>query len=550
MTMDSEELAARLAEIERPKAGLYEIGEEPLWARLMCREWPHRLLPAALAMPLASLAGRVAWHRPGPRDQALHRAWVMTGSTDAAVLARFARRHLREYRMQDELFWRPWLVPRMRVEGIEGLVPGTPTIIAGLHVGPMADLQTALAQRLARADRHFYIARWQNAEDERFQGGPRGRYVPAKVARLEAAGARFVGRGGTYPIFRELLGRGETCWLAIDTAATGRGRVTTLAGRKVRLATGLVSLALETGATIIPAYAYRDGWRPTAKLLDPIDPAGFSDLDSLHGHLVGIAREAVAERPEQVMPDLTLALQWGGSRTNRIGGVKALVTGATGKVGHAIALALAARGDEVRALVRDPARAAGVLPPGVEAVRGDVTEPESLPAAVEGCELVFNAMGIPEQWRPDDGEFERVNAQGSANVARAAAKAGVRRLVHTSTNDVFHAEQGASFDETTLADYPKGTAYERSKQHAEELVLAERDGIEVVITNPVGVYGPGPSSSVSFDQGMFGPLIAKRLPALPPGGMGLVYTEGVAQGHLLAADKGVDGERYILATPT
>ncbi|MGZ5341668.1 MAG: NAD-dependent epimerase/dehydratase family protein [Solirubrobacterales bacterium] len=227
--------------------------------------------------------------------------------------------------------------------------------------------------------------------------------------------------------------------------------------------------------------------------------------------------------------------------------MKVLVTGATGKVGHAVATALLERGDDVRALVRDPARAAALLPAGVEPVHGDVTEPGTLPAAVTGAAVVFNAMGIPEQWRADEGEFERVNAEGSAKVARAARGAGVRRFVHTSTNDVFDAEQGQSFDETMLADQPKGTAYERSKQHAEELVLAERDGIEVVILNPVGVYGPGPSASVSFDEDMFRPLVRGRLPALPPGGMGLVYTRGVAEGHLLAADRAPDGERYILS---
>jgi nucleoside-diphosphate-sugar epimerase len=122
----------------------------------------------------------------------------------------------------------------------------------------------------------------------------------------------------------------------------------------------------------------------------------------------------------------------------------------------------------------------------------------------------------------------------------------VRRFVHTSTHDVFHAERGARFDESQLADYPKGTAYERSKQRAEELVLGVRDGLEVVIANPSGVYGPGPSATVSFDKGMFEPLVRKRLPALPPGGLGLVFTDGVAAGHLLAAERGRDGERYIL----
>lgn len=227
--------------------------------------------------------------------------------------------------------------------------------------------------------------------------------------------------------------------------------------------------------------------------------------------------------------------------------MQALVTGATGKVGHAIASALLDRGDQIRALVRDPKRAASVLPAGIEPVKGDVTDTESLAAAVEGCELVFNSMGMPEQWVRDEAIFDQVNAIGSQQVAVAAKRAGVRRFVHTSTHDVFHAETGERFDETMLADYPKGTAYERSKQHAEELVLAERDSMEVVILNPSGVYGPTPSSTPSFENEVFEPVVRKRLPAIPPGGTGYAFVEGVAAGHLLAADMGKDGERYILA---
>ena len=227
--------------------------------------------------------------------------------------------------------------------------------------------------------------------------------------------------------------------------------------------------------------------------------------------------------------------------------MRALVTGATGKVGHAIAFALLERGDRVRALVRDPRRAASILPAGVEPLQGDATDVGSLATAVEGCELVFNAMGMPEQWVKDDGIFDRVNALGSGALAAAASRAGVRRFIHTSTHDVFHADSGQRFDETMLADYPKETAYERSKQHAEELVLEERDGMEVVILNPAGVYGPTPAPTPSFENGIFEPVVRKRLPAVPPGGTGYAFVEGVAQGHLLAAENGTDGERYSLA---
>jgi dihydroflavonol-4-reductase len=230
-----------------------------------------------------------------------------------------------------------------------------------------------------------------------------------------------------------------------------------------------------------------------------------------------------------------------------MGRMRVLVTGATGKVGHAIASALLERGDHVRAIVRDPTQAASLLPAGIEPVKGDATAPETFAPAVEGCELVFNAMGLPEQWVRDQSIFDRVNAVGSGELAAAAKRAGVRRFVHTSTEDVFHAERGGSFDETMLAGYAKGTPYERSKQRAEELVLAERDGMEVVILNPGAIYGPGPSASVSFDEDLFAPLVKKRLPALPPGGCTLAFSLGVADAHLRAAERAADGERYIVA---
>jgi dihydroflavonol-4-reductase len=227
--------------------------------------------------------------------------------------------------------------------------------------------------------------------------------------------------------------------------------------------------------------------------------------------------------------------------------VKVLVTGPTGKVGNAIAHALHARGDDVVALARNPAEARKVLPAEVTVVQGDVTDPPSVEAAVAGCELVFNAMGIPEQWVRDEGIFDRVNARGAETVVRAARNAGVRRVVHTSTIDVFEAEPGGRIDESRVATKPKNTAYERSKQHAEELALGAVQGSDttLVFVNPSALYGPGPGS-VSLDEQVFKPVARGRLPALTPGGMGIVHARGAAAGHLLAAERGRDGQRYIL----
>jgi dihydroflavonol-4-reductase len=227
--------------------------------------------------------------------------------------------------------------------------------------------------------------------------------------------------------------------------------------------------------------------------------------------------------------------------------MRVLVTGATGKIGNAVTRRLAERGDQVVALVRDPAKARELLPEGVELAQGDVTDVESVRRAAEGAEGAFNCMGLFEQWFGDLGIFDRVNAYGARNVIAAAREAGAKRAVHTSTFDVFHAETGGTMTEADLADYPKGTAYERSKQHAEELVLEEAAaGIEVVIANPASVYGPGPLQTTGLDRA-FRDAIRKRLPALPPGGMTLAYVDDVAAGHVAAFDRGRPGERYILA---
>jgi nucleoside-diphosphate-sugar epimerase len=224
-----------------------------------------------------------------------------------------------------------------------------------------------------------------------------------------------------------------------------------------------------------------------------------------------------------------------------------LITGATGKIGNAVARRLADREDEVVALVRDPAKARELLPPGVELARGDVTDPDSIRKAVEGADGVFNCMGLFEQWFADPGIFDRVNAEGARNVVAAARVAGAKRLVHTSTFDVFHAETGGTVSENAVADYPKGTAYERSKQRAEELVLDQaKHGIELVIANPSSVYGPGPWQGTGLDRAIRD-AVRRRLPAVPPGGMTFVHVDDVAAGHLAAFERGTTGERYVLA---
>lgn len=227
--------------------------------------------------------------------------------------------------------------------------------------------------------------------------------------------------------------------------------------------------------------------------------------------------------------------------------MRILLTGATGKLGNAVARRLAERGDEVVALVRDAARARELLPEGVALAVGDVTDGRSVERACEeGLDAAINCMGIFEQWVRDAGRFDEVNGEGARRVVAAAREAGARRVVHTSTFDVFDAPPGGTIAEDRVADYPKGTAYERSKQLAERLVLEEAErGIEVVLINPAGIYGPGVWVESGFDA-MLRDALRKRLPAVPPGGLTLAFVDDVADAHVAALDRGEPGERYAI----
>ena len=225
-----------------------------------------------------------------------------------------------------------------------------------------------------------------------------------------------------------------------------------------------------------------------------------------------------------------------------------LLTGATGLLGNAIARALVAEGRSVRALVRDPERAAATVPPECELVRGDVTQPASLARAIVDCSIVYHAAGLPEQWLPDDGLFERVNVDGTRNMLHAALAARIERFVYTSTIDTFcFPPPGRVFDESEIDHKPKATAYERSKQVADRLVVeAVGRGLPAVFLHPSGIYGPGPATSPGTNQ-LIADLVRREVPLLLPGGIPVVHCDDAARGHLLAEERAAVGARYILS---
>jgi len=226
--------------------------------------------------------------------------------------------------------------------------------------------------------------------------------------------------------------------------------------------------------------------------------------------------------------------------------MRTLVTGATGTVGGAVVQQLLSAGREVRALVRDAARARPLVPAAVELVEGDVTDAAACARAVAGCGAVFHTAGLPEQWLRDNKQFTRVNVDGSRNLGEAALAAGVGAFVYTSTIDVFEWRRGEPFDEKTLATAPKGSHYERSKQEADRAMVALAGrGLAVRYAHPSAVYGDAPQLNPGLND-VIVRLLRGKVPMLLPGGVPVVLAEDVARGHL-ALEQAPAGTRAILS---
>lgn len=227
----------------------------------------------------------------------------------------------------------------------------------------------------------------------------------------------------------------------------------------------------------------------------------------------------------------------------------AFVTGATGFVGSAVLRCLVDAGQNVRALVRPNSDRRNLEGIKCEIVVGDLTDPASLRAAVEGCETVFHVAADYRLWVPDPDALNKVNIDGSVALFRAAADAGASRMVYTSSVATLgiNPDRTPATEETpsTLADMVG--EYKRSKFLAEEAVraLVEKDYLPIVIVNPSAPIGPRdikptPTGKMILDAA------AGKMPAYVDTGLNVAHVDDVAQGHLLAMEKGIIGERYIL----
>jgi dihydroflavonol-4-reductase len=219
----------------------------------------------------------------------------------------------------------------------------------------------------------------------------------------------------------------------------------------------------------------------------------------------------------------------------------AFVTGASGFLGRSIVEQLVAAGRPVKALVRSDSSAQRLIGLGAEPVRGDLHDRSSLEAGFAGCDTVFHVAGANAFCVPDPRPMFEVNVAGSLTVVRAAAAAGVSRVVYTSSAATLDVAPPSGRRRTRrfLSDYA------RSKYEAERVVMeaSTTTGLTVICVNPASVQGPGRTSGTAR---LLIAFLNGKLPAAVDGPLNVIDIADCTRGHLLAEEHGVAGQRYLL----
>jgi dihydroflavonol-4-reductase len=225
-----------------------------------------------------------------------------------------------------------------------------------------------------------------------------------------------------------------------------------------------------------------------------------------------------------------------------------LVTGASGFVGSSVARALIARGLHVRVLMRPTSPRTNIADLDAEPVPGDMRDEASMHAAMKGARYFFHVAADYRLWAPDMEEIVRNNREGTRIVMEAALAEGVEKVVYTSSVATLKPIEGRSVDETSRHDEKSAIgAYKRSKVVAERVVeqlIAER-GLPATIVSPSTPIGPRDVKPTPTGR-ILVEAASGKMPAYVDTGLNLVHVDDVAEGHLLALDKGAIGERYIL----
>lgn len=230
--------------------------------------------------------------------------------------------------------------------------------------------------------------------------------------------------------------------------------------------------------------------------------------------------------------------------------MKALVTGATGFVGAAVVRALLNSGVDVRVIARPGSDPSNLRSLKVEQVFGDLRNKESLRQALTGCRHLYHVAAHYALWARDPSIFYDINVVGTRNLLEAAREVGIERTVYCSTIGTIGLPPGGGLgtEETPVSLEQMAGHYKRSKYLAEQEVhKLAKEGLPVVIVNPSAPVGerdvkPTPTGQIIVD------FMKGRMPAYIETGMNIIDVDDVATGHLLAMEKGRQGERYILGS--
>lgn len=224
---------------------------------------------------------------------------------------------------------------------------------------------------------------------------------------------------------------------------------------------------------------------------------------------------------------------------------RVFLTGGSGFIGGALAQCLHRRGDEVIALARSDAAAAALTERCSEVATGDVLDEDSLAAGMNGCVLAYHVAGVNTHCPADPEMLMRVNVGGAEAAVRAAARAGVPRIVLTSSAASLGEAPGTVGREDTPHRGSYLSLYERSKLQGElaALTAARRLGVELVAVNPSSVQGPGRSAGTGK---ILIAYLNGKLPVFVDTYVSIVDIDDCTDGHLLAAERGRNGARYVL----
>lgn len=226
--------------------------------------------------------------------------------------------------------------------------------------------------------------------------------------------------------------------------------------------------------------------------------------------------------------------------------MKYFLTGATGFVGGVLARQLREAGHEVHAVIRSLQKASELQSLGVQLFTGDVTDKESMREAMQGMDGVYHVAGWYKIGAKEKSDGERVNVQGTRNVLELMKELRIRKGVYTSTVAINSDTQGELKNENYHFTGKHLTEYDRTKAAAHEIAKQFiADGLPLVIVMPGGIYGPGDTSVL---RRTFIDYLQGKLPMLPnKAGICWAHVEDTAHGHILAMEKGVPGETYIIA---